>query len=207
MKRVFILSLTLLALFLISGCVTEKITEPETVCESPRMMYEGACCLDADSSGVCDVIEEALKRTETIEEEKTAVVKEEKIPDECVEMSSWVTCEDIDISYDKLLGTGKIKLQLKNGREGIIAIKKFRFPSMPSCDKELSWNRDTTGIPIEGSDKYVIECNELSKTDVLDTEIEMDVNYYERVKGLPADVIQYLPEVEQTIRGNLRGST
>ncbi len=202
MKKVFIL---LLALFLISGCATKEIVEPEIVCESPRMMYEGECCLDADSSGVCDIIEEALKRTEEITEEETAEVKEEKIPDECVEMSSWVTCEDIDITYDKVLGTGKIKLQLNNNREGILVIKNFKFPSMPSCDTELSWSKDTTGMQIAESDKYVIECNELSKTDVLDTAIEIDVNYYEKVKGTEAE--QYLPEVEQTIKGKIRGST
>lgn len=204
MKKVFIL---LLALFLISGCATKEMVEPEIVCESPRMMYEGECCLDADSSGICDIVEEALKRTEEITEEEKAEVKEEKTPDECVEMSSWVTCEDIDITYDKVLGTGKIKLQLKNNREGILVIKNFRFPSMPSCDKGLSWSKDETGIPVEGSSKYVIECNALRNIDVLDTTIEIDVNYYERVKGLPADVTQYLPEVEQMIKGTIRGST
>ncbi len=205
MKKVFILLLMLLALFLISGCATKEMVEPKIVCESPRITYEGECCLDTDNSGVCDIIEEALKRTEEITKEETAEVKEEKTPDECVEMSSWVSCEDIDIAYDKVLGTGKITLQLKNNREGIIAIKKFRFPSMPSCDKELSWNRDTTGMQIAESNKYVIECNALKNVDLLDTTIEMDVNYDERVQGTEAE--QYLPEVEQTLKGKIRGST
>ena len=202
MKKVLIL---LLALFLISGCATKELVEPEVVCEPPRITYEGECCLDADNSGVCDIIEEALKRTEEITEEETAEVKEEKIPDECVEMSSWVSCEDIDIAYDKVLGTGKITLQLKNNREGILVIKNFKFPLMPSCDKELTWSRDETGIPVEGSDKYVIKCNALKNVDLLDTTIEMDVNYYGRVQGTEAE--QYLPEVEQTLKGKIRGST
>ncbi len=205
MKKTFIL--LVVALFLISGCATKELIEPEVTCEPPRIMYEKECCLDADSSGVCDIIEEALKRTEVITEEETAEIKKEKTPDQCVEMSSWVTCEDVDISYDKILGAGRIKIQLKNNREGILALKSFKFPSMPSCDTELSWSRDTTGIPIAGSSKYVIECNALSSIDLLDTEIEMDINYYERVKGLPADVTQYLPEVEQTLKGRIRGST
>ncbi len=207
MKKTFILIAVVLivALFLISGCATKQIVEPKAACEPPRIISDGECCLDEDGSGVCDIVEEALKRTEKITEEETAEVKEEKTTDQCVEMSSWVTCEDIDITYDKVLGIGKIKLQLKNNREGIIAIKNFRFPQLPSCDKELSWSRDETGIPVEGSSKYVIECNELSKIDLLDTAIEMDINYYEKVKGTEAE--QYLSEVEQTLKGIIRGST
>ncbi|MDP2907121.1 MAG: hypothetical protein Q8O03_04230 [Nanoarchaeota archaeon] len=202
MKKVFIL---LLALFLISGCATKELVEPETACESPRIIYEGECCLDADNSGVCDIIEEALKRTEVITEEETAEVTEEKTPDQCIEMSSWVNCEDIDIAYDKVLETGKIKLQLKNNREGILVIRNFKFPTMPLCDKELSWSKDTTGMQIAESNKYVIECNALRNVDLLDTTIEIDVNYYERVKGTEAE--QYLPEVKQTLKGKIRGST
>lgn len=202
MKKYLIL---LIALFLISGCAKEKIIEP--ACEPPRIMYEEECCLDADNSGVCDIIEEAMKRTEQIIEEETAEVKEEKIPDGCTEMSSWVTCEDIDISYDKVLGRGLIKLQLKNNREGILAIKKFRFLTIPSCDKEISWDRDLTGMLPAGSSKYVIECNALANIDVLDTTVEMDVNYYEKVKGLRPDVEpQYMSEVEQVIKGTIKGS-
>lgn len=75
---------------------------------------------------------------------------------------------------------------------------------MPSCNKELSWNRDTTGMKIAESSKYVIECNVLSKVNLLDVEIRMDANYYEKVKGTTAE--QYLPEVEQTIKGRIIGS-
>ncbi|MDP2908531.1 MAG: hypothetical protein Q8N77_01865 [Nanoarchaeota archaeon] len=203
MKKYLIL---LIALFLVSGCAKEKIAE-EPACETPRIMYEGECCLDADNSGICDKDEEASKRAEEITEEETAEVKAEKIPDQCVEMSSWVTCEDIDIAYDKVLGTGKITLQLKNNREGILAIKKFRFPQLPSCNKDLIWSRDETGIPVAGSSKYVIECNSLKDIDILDTKIEMDVNYYERVKGRdPGSQPQYMSEAEQVIRGIIKGS-
>jgi hypothetical protein len=201
-KKVFIL---LLVLFLISGCATKELIEPEVVCEPPRMAYEGECCLDADGSGVCDKDEVAEKRTEGITEEETAELEELKTPDQCVEMSSWVTCEDIDITYDEVIERGAIELQLKNNRGGILVIKNFKFPTMPSCNKELTWSRDTTGMQIAESNKYVIECNALSKIADLDAEIEMDVNYYEKVQGTTAE--QYLPEVEQTIKGKIRGST
>lgn len=203
MKKYLIL---LIALFLVSGCAKEKIAE-EPACETPRIMYEGECCLDADSSGACDIIEEALKRTEKITEEETAEVKAEKIPDQCVEMSSWVTCEDVDISYDKVLGRGLITLQLMNNREGILVIKKFKFPTMPQCDKELSWDRDLTGMLPGESSKYVIECDALANVDLLDTTIDVDVNYYERVKGLdPGSQPQYMSESEQVIKGIIKGS-
>lgn len=205
MKKLIII--TLIALFLISGCVKEAKLKEEPTCESPRIVYNGECCLDADNTGICD-IEEAIKRSEQIKKEEEAEIKQEKIPDQCVEMSSWVTCEDIDITYDKVIERGLINLQLKNNREGIIVIKKFRFPKIPSCDKELTWNRDETGIPIAGSSKYVIECNALKTIDILETGIEMDVNYYERVKGLdPWLEEQYMPEVEQVIKGKIKGST
>jgi predicted nucleic acid-binding Zn ribbon protein len=43
----------------------EKI-KSEIICEPPKIMYQGECCLDVDNSGVCDTVEEALKRTEEI---------------------------------------------------------------------------------------------------------------------------------------------
>lgn len=32
------------------------------ICEPPKIMYQGECCLDADNSGVCDVIEEGQNK-------------------------------------------------------------------------------------------------------------------------------------------------
>jgi len=204
-RKLFII--LLIALFLVSGCVREKIIEKEAECVAPRIMYDGECCLDSDESGVCDIVEEALIRSEAIEAEAKAEAAKIKTPDECVEMSSWVVCEDLDITYDKVIG-GLIKIQLGNNREGILVIKKFKFPEMPSCDKELSWNRDTTGIGIEGSAKYTIECDALAGIDVLETEIQMDVNFYEKVQGLEAHKeVQYMEEVKQTIKGTIKGST
>lgn len=201
MKKVFVL---LIALFLISGCATKEMIEPEVVCEPPRIMSNGGCCLDADNSGVCDKDEVAEERTEEITEEETAESEELKTPDQCVEMSSWVTCEDVDITYDEVIERGTIELQLKNNREGILVIKNFKFPTMPSCNKELSWSRDTTGMQIAESTKYIIECDILSKVNVLDVEIEMDANYYEKVQGTTTE--QYMSEVEQTIKGKILGS-
>lgn len=202
MKKLIII---LIALFLISGCVKEIV---KTGCEPPRIIYQEECCLDADESGVCDIIEEALKRTEQIEEKEEAEITEEKIMDQCIDMTSWVTCEDIDISYDEIIGRGSIKLQLKNNREGILVIKNFKFSEIPSCDKELTWSRDETGMLPAQSDKYVIECDALRNINVLDTPIEMDVNYYEKVKGVdPWLEPKYMSEVEQTIKGKIKGST
>ncbi|MBU4502039.1 MAG: hypothetical protein KKA79_05570 [Nanoarchaeota archaeon] len=204
MKKILII---LIALFLISGCAQEQIIEKEE-CLPPRIISDGECCLDADSSGVCDIVEEALKRVEQIEEEEEAVITEEKIPDECIEMSSWVTCQDLEIMYDTILQRGLIKIQLGNNREGILVIKSFKFPSLPECNKELNWNIDTTGLNIDESAKYAIECDALEKKDLLDTEIQMGVNYYEKVKGLdPGLETQYLPQVEQIIKGRIKGST
>lgn len=201
------LLLIIITLFLISGCVKE-IKEEVSTCDPPRIMYEGECCLDADDSGVCDMVEEALKRTEQIQEEEEAEVKEEKVADQCIDMTSWLTCEDLDISYDKILQRGLIKIQLKNNRGGIVVIKKFKFPTIPSCDKELSWSKDLTGMLPGESSKYVIECNELKNIDLLETTIEMDVNFYEKVKGQdPWLEPQYMSEVEQTIKGTIKGST
>lgn len=202
MKKLIII---LIALFLISGCVKETV---KTECEPPRIIHQEECCLDADNSGVCDIIEEALKRTEQIEEKEEVEVTEEKIMDQCIDMTSWVTCEDIDISYDEILGRGSIKLQLKNNREGILVIKNFKFSEIPSCTKELTWSRDETGMLPAQSDKYVIECDALRNINVLDTKIEMDVNYYERIKGTdPWLEPKYMSEVEQTIKGKIKGST
>ena len=199
-----ILILTVIALFLMSGCVKEKIIEKPAGCEFPRIMYDGECCLDLDSSGTCDMIEEAIKRAEQIKEEKA----KEKIPDQCTEMSKWVTCNDLDISYDKIIQRGLIKIQLQNNRDGILVIKKFKFPELPACNKELSWDRDQTGMLPGESNKYIIECNLLANKDILDTTIEMDINFYERVAGLePHLPAQYSAEVEQTIKGKIKGST
>ena len=206
MKKVFII-LTILALFLVSGCAREKITIlKETPCEPPRIIYGGECCLDVDSSGVCDIVEEALKRAERIKEEEKADI--EKTPDNCLDMSSWVTCEDIDIKYDSILERGLIKIQLMNNRNGIVVIKKFKFSQIPSCNKQLIWDRDQTGMFIGESSKYIIECDALKDVDVIDTIIEMDVNFYEKVQGLDPDIPpQYMAEVEQTIKGRIKGST
>jgi len=207
LKKIFLL--TIVVLFLVSGCVKEmQLKEPATTCDPPRIMYKGECCLDADNSGVCDVIEEALKRAEQIKEAEEAEVTEEKIADQCIDMSSWFECEDVDIMYDGVLDRGLIKLQLKNNREGIVVIKKFKFSQMPLCDKELSWGRDETGILPGESSKYTIECNALKDIDVLETVVEMDVNFYEKVTGQdPWLEPQYSKEVEQTIKGTIKGST
>lgn len=194
--------LLILALFLISGCATEEKVE-KSGCEPPRIMYEGECCLDIDDSGKCDMIEEALKKTEQVKK----VTQIEEVTDKCVEMSSWLTCEDISVTYDKILEQGFIKIQLKNNREGILVIKKFTLPEI-NCEKELSWSRDLTGMLPGQSDKYVIECSSLSNIDVLDTTIEMEVNYYEKIQDLdPSLPTQYMQEVEQIIKGRIKGST
>lgn len=195
----------IISLFLISGCV--EIEEGPT-CDPPRIISDGECCLDADESGVCDIVEEALKRAEQIEEEAEEEIVEEKIADTCVDMSSWVECEDLEIKYDEILDRGLIKIQFKNNRDGIIVIKKFKFPTMPSCDKELTWNRDETGMFPAESSKYTIECNALKNINLLETTIEMDVNFYEKVSGRdPWLEPQYMSEVEQTIKGTIKGST
>ena len=207
MKKIIIV-LIILSLFLITGCVKEKLIETPIGCEPPRMMHGADCCLDTDNSGTCDMIEEALKRTGKITEEKKAEESKVKTPDQCIDMSQWFTCEDLDITYDQLLQRGLIQIQLKNNREGIVVIKEFKFPNLPSCNKELNWNRDLTGMLQAESSKYVIECNSLKNIDILETTIEMGVNFYEEVTGLdPGLAKQYLPEVEQVIKGKIKGST
>lgn len=197
------LILTILALFLISGCGKElMLKEPREdglACEPPRIMYQGECCLDVDNSGVCDMIEEALKRAEEVE----VVEEAEEIADTCT-ISQWFECEDIQIKEDNIIGD-YIKITLKASKDGITVIKKFDFPNIP-CTREVSWNRDEDGIKAGESVQHTIHCDFKGK-DYIETPMGLDIIFYEKVAGLPAQEEKYLQPTEITVKGSIKGST
>ncbi|MBM3200719.1 hypothetical protein FJZ53_07305 [Candidatus Woesearchaeota archaeon] len=195
----------LIMIIILSGCAKEQAPPS---CAPPRITYEGECCLDTDNSGVCDIIEEALKRAKTLEGEQQAEIKQEKVPDTCLESNSKLSCEDVDISYDPVLQRGLISLQLKNNRDGRMVIKSIKFPGMPLCTKNIDWNSELTGILPGQSEKYVIGCNDLSKIDVLESFVEIDTSFYEKLEGIDADAKQqYMPTgIDQVVKLKIKGS-
>lgn len=184
-----IISIIILACFL-AGCSGKSdgnltATDNKNICEKPYIIFEGDCCLDANSNSICD-------KNEIEKKPGAELIQGTSVAERC-DAGSRLQC----VTYT--IGLDSVSLKLQSSSKDIINVKKI-FLSSLGCSQDFESSAEMKYNDVQ---QFTIPCKATHTTADSDMIITADVKVVKMKNSGEVDEVG--AATESQMKGHLSG--